>query len=248
MHLRAMIIDDEELARKRLQKMLRVYEKDLEVVGEAVNGQDAVEKIESLLPDLIFLDVQMPGFDGFEVVRRLRHKPLIFFTTAYDEYALKAFEENSVDYLLKPVEQERLDKAIEKLRRLRHSSQPLAIDHLERLLSRLASPPLQRLQVKMGDRIVLIDVGDVFYFEAKDKYTFLHTSDQEHLIETTLTELEEKLDKSHFVRIHRSTIVNLKHVREMVKWFGGKYKVRMKDKAQTELVVSRGYADRIQKL
>jgi two-component system LytT family response regulator len=248
MHLRAIVIDDEELARKRLQKMLRSYGKDLEVVGEAINGQDAVEKIESLLPDLIFLDVQMPGFDGFEVVRRLRHKPLIIFTTAYDEYALKAFEENSVDYLLKPIEQKRLDKAIDKLRRLRPSTQPSAYDHIEHLLSRLASPSLQRLQVKTGDKIILIDVGDIFYFEAKDKYTFMHTIDQEHLIEMTLAELEEKLDTINFVRIHRSTIVNLKHVREMVKWFGGKYKVRMKDKAQTELVVSRGYVDRVQKL
>lgn len=248
MHLRAIVIDDEELARKRLRKMLRSYEKDLEVVGEAENGEDAVNKIETLHPDLIFLDVQMPGFDGFEVVRRVRHKPLIVFTTAYDEYALRAFEENSVDYLLKPIEQKRLDRAIEKLRLLQQSPQPAVYDHLEQLLSRLASPPLQRLQVKTGDKIVLIEIGEVAYFEAKDKYTFLHTFEQEHLIEMTLTELEEKLDKSSFVRIHRSTIVNLKYVREMVKWFGGKYKVRLRDKAKTELVVSRGYVGRIQKL
>jgi two-component system LytT family response regulator len=248
MHLRAIVIDDEELARKRLRKMLLSYEKDLEVIDEAENGEDAVDKIEALHPDLIFLDVQMPGFDGFEVVRRLRHKPLIVFTTAYDEYALKAFEENSVDYLLKPIEQERLDKAIEKLRFLQKTPQPRGYDHLEHLLSKLVSPPLTRIQVKSGDKIVLIDIGDVAYFEAKDKYTFLHTSEQEHLIEMTLTELEEKLDKLNFVRIHRSTIVNLKFVREMVKWFGGKYKLKLKDKAQTELVVSRGYVDRIQKL
>ena len=248
MHLRAIIVDDEELARKRLRKMLRDYEEDLEVVGEAENGQDAVDKIEALHPELIFLDVQMPGFDGFEVVRRLRVKPFIVFTTAYDEYALKAFEENSIDYLLKPIEQKRLDKAVEKLGRVYASSKPQINENVERFLSQLASPPLKRLQVKSGDKILLIDTDSITYFEAKDKYTFLHTVDHEHIVEPTLAELEEKLDKLTFVRIHRSLIVNLNFIREMVKWFGGKYKIRLKDKQQTELVVSRGYVDRIRKL
>ena len=158
----------------------------------------------------------MPGFDGFEVVRRLRSKPFIIFTTAYDEYALKAFEENSIDYLLKPIEQKRLDKAVEKLQRLFTSSKPQIDENVERLLSRLASPPLKRLQVKSGDKILLIDTDTIVYFEAKDKYTFLHTADHEHIVEPTLAELEEKLDKLTFVRIHRSTIVNINFIREMV--------------------------------
>jgi len=178
MHLRAIVIDDEELARKRLRKMLRSYEKDLEVVDEAENGQDAVDKIETLHPDLIFLDIQMPGFDGFEVVRRLRYKPFIVFTTAYDEYALKAFEENSIDYLLKPIEQKRLDKAVEKLERVYASSKPQINENVERFLSLLASPPPKRLQVKSGDKILFIDIDSVAYFESKDKYTFLHTAEQ----------------------------------------------------------------------
>ncbi len=248
MHLRAIVVDDEELARKRLRKMLLSYEEHVEVVGEAENGQEAVETIENLRPDLIFLDVQMPGFDGFEVVRRLRFKPLIVFTTAYDEYALKAFEENSVDYLLKPIEQKRLDKAIEKLKRVYSSSEPNIDENVKRLLSQLASSPLKRLQVKSGDKILLIDIDNVTYFEAKDKYTFLHTVEHEHIVEPTLAELEEKLDKLTFVRIHRSAIVNINYVREMVKWFGGKYKVRLKDKQGSELVVSRGYVDRIRAL
>ncbi len=248
MYLRAIIIDDEELARKRLRKMLQSYEKNLEVVDEAENGQDAVGKVEALHPDLIFLDVQMPGFDGFEVVRRLRYKPFIVFTTAYDEYALKAFEENSVDYLLKPIEQKRLDKAIEKLRRMFDTSKSEVNENVERLLSQLASPPPRRLQVKTGDKILLIDIDSVTYFEAKDKYTFLHTTEQEHIVESTLAELEVKLDNRSFVRIHRSTIVNIKYIREIVKWFGGKYKIRLKDKDQTELVVSRGYVDQVRQL
>jgi two-component system LytT family response regulator len=248
MHFRAIIVDDEELARKRLRKMLLSHESAIAVVGEAENGQDAVEKIEALHPNLIFLDIQMPGFDGFEVVRRLRFKPFIVFTTAYDEYALKAFEENSVDYLLKPIEQKRLDKAIEKLERMYASSKLQTDENVERLLSRLASPPLKRVQVKSGDKILLIDTDSITHFEAKDKYTFLHTVEHEHITELTLAELEEKLDKLIFVRIHRSAIVNINYVREMVKWFGGKYKIRLKDKQQTELVVSRGYVDRIRNI
>jgi two-component system LytT family response regulator len=182
------------------------------------------------------------------VVRRLRYKPFIIFTTAYDEYALKAFEENSIDYLLKPIEQKRLDKAVEKLERVYTSSKPQINENVERFLSQLASPPPKRLQVKSGDKILLIDTDSIIYFESKDKYTFLHTVDHEHIVELTLAELEEKLDKLSFVRIHRSAIVNIKYIREMVKWFGGKYKVRLKDKQQTELVVSRGYVDRIRNL
>jgi two-component system LytT family response regulator len=186
MRLRALVIDDEELARKRLRKMLQKYDGEIDVVGEARNGEEAVERIESFLPDLVFLDVQMPAFDGFEVARRMRHKPLIVFATAYDEYALKAFEENSIDYLLKPIEQVRLDKAIEKLRRIFSTTGVQMDKNVERLLSHLASPPLKRLQVKSGEKIVFIDLDEVVFFEAKDKYTFLHTANAEHIIDLTL--------------------------------------------------------------
>jgi two-component system LytT family response regulator len=248
MHLRALIIDDEELARKRLHKMLQDFDNEIEVIDEAGNGKDAVEKIEAAHPDVIFLDIQMPGFDGFEVVRRLHVKPFIIFVTAYDEYALKAFEENSVDYLLKPIERKRLEKAIEKLRRLFNTPKPQLNGNIERLLSQLASTSLKRLQVKTGDKILLINVDDIVYFEAKDKYTFLHTVDQKYIIDFTLADLEGKLDKTNFIRTHRSNIINLKYLFELVKWFGGKYKVKLKDKAQTQLIVSRGYIDQIHKL
>lgn len=248
MHLRALIIDDEELARKRLHKMLQDFKNELEVIGEAVNGKEAIEKIEALHPDIIFLDIQMPGYDGFEVVRRLHVTPFIVFVTAYDEYALKAFEENTVDYLLKPIEQRRLDKTIEKIRQL-FNHQTLKLDeNIERLLSRLAAAPLKRFQVRVGGRIILVEAADVVFFEAKDKYTFLHTADQKYIIDLTLSELESRLDATEFVRIHRSTIIHLKYILELVKWFGGKYKVRLKDKNKSELIVSRGYVDRIHRL
>jgi len=248
MQFRAIIIDDEELARKRLRKMLQKYEPPLMIIGEALNGKEAVTCIDSLKPDVIFLDVQMPGLNGFEVVQQLRHKPLIIFTTAYDEYAMKAFEENSVDYLLKPIEQKRLDKAIEKLQRLFDAPKLSFNENVEKLLSQLASASLQRLQVKSGNKIFFIETNDIVYFEAKNKYTFLHTVEHEHIVELTLNELEERLDKQNFIRIHRSFIVNIRYILELVKWFAGKYKVRLKDKQKTELVVSRGYIDRVREL
>ncbi len=248
MNLRAMIIDDEELARKRLRKMLKKYEEEVEIIGEARNGEEAVERINSARPDVIFLDVQMPGFDGFEVVRRLKSKPHIVFATAYDEFALKAFEENTVDYLLKPIEERRLDKAIDKLRQLFDAHQLHLDRNVERLLARLASAPLKRLQVKVGDRIVLVECADIVYFEARDKYTYVHTADQEYILDLTLAEVESKLEAADFVRIHRSAIINVKHILELVKWFGGKYKVKLKDGSKTELIVSRGYVDRIHRL
>lgn len=188
MRVRAIIVNDEELARKRLRKLLKKYESELEIVDEARNGEEAVERVNAVCPDVIFLDVQIPGFDGFEVVRRLKSKPHIVFATAFDEFALKAFEENTVDYLLKPIEEKRLDKAMEKLRQLFDSKSLRLDENVERLLARLAAAPMKRLQVKIGDRIVLVEIADVVYFDAKDKYTYLHTPDQKYIIDLTLAE------------------------------------------------------------
>jgi two-component system LytT family response regulator len=248
MHIRTIIVDDEELARKRLRKLLQKYQPELEIVAEAQNGEEAVEKISALQPEVIFLDIQMPGCDGFEVIRRLQTKPFIVFATAYNEYALKAFDENSIDYLLKPIDQRRLDKAVEKLRRLFDSSKLQFNENIERMLSQLVSPSLQRMKVKIGDKILLLGLSDIVYFEAKDKYTFLHTSDREYVVDETITDLEVKLDKSNFIRIHRAVIVNVKFIRELVKWFAGRYKVKLKDKRETELIVSRRYADQIRRM
>jgi len=246
--LRAVIVDDEELARKRLAKLLRAFGDDIEIVGEASHGEEAVGVITTARPDVVFLDVQMPGFDGFEVVRRLEVKPFIVFVTAYNEYALRAFEENSIDYLLKPVEQARLEKTVEKLRRLLGASSLRMDANIEKLLARLAAPPLERIKVTLGDRILLVDIADIAYFEAKDKYTYLHTSEKEYAIDGTLADLEGKLDGAQFVRIHRAFIVNVRFIREIVRWFAGRYKVRLKDNPGTELIVSRSYADAIRRL
>ena len=137
---------------------------------------------------------------------------------------------------------------MEKLRRLYDASKLKLSENVERLLSQIASNPLKRLQIKTGDKIFLVDIDDVVYFEAKEKYTFLHTVDHDHIVDFTLAELEAKLDKTIFFRIHRSHIVHVKYIRELVKWFGGKYKLRLKDKNGTELIVSRGYVDQIRSL
>lgn len=248
MRLRAVVVDDEDLARRRLLKLLLKYADRLEIVGEAANGEEAVALISSTGPDVVFLDVQMPGCDGFEVVRRLKEKPFIVFATAYNEYALKAFEENSVDYLLKPVEQKRLDRTMEKLRKFAGGPASGVNENIEKMLSRLAPPGLRRLKVTLGDRIILIDVPDVVYFESRDRYTYLHTSDREYVIDETLTDLEGKLDGSAFVRIHRSLIVNVNFIREIVRWFAGRYKVKLKDAKETELIAARSYAGNIRRL
>ncbi|HXX63464.1 MAG TPA: LytTR family DNA-binding domain-containing protein [Bacteroidota bacterium] len=248
MHMRAMLVDDEELARKRLRKLLQKHGAEIEIVGEADNGTAAAELIARERPDVVFLDVQMPGCDGFEVVRRLQAKPVIIFVTAYNEYALKAFEENSIDYLLKPVTQERLDKTIEKMHRFFESSSDEMNERLHRFLTHLASPQIRRLKVNLGEKIILLDLPDIVYIEAKDKYTFVHTQDSEYMIDESLSDIHARLEDANFIRIHRAYIVNIKYVRELVKWFAGRYKVRLKDKAGTELVVTRNYADQIRRL
>jgi len=248
MRLRAVIVDDEDLARRRLAKLLRAYDGEIEIAGEAAHGEEAVAVIASARPDVVFLDVQMPGFDGFEVVRRLAVKPFIVFVTAYNEYALRAFEENSIDYLLKPVEQARLEKTVGKLRRLLGASSLRMDANVEKLLARMASPPLERVRVTLGDRIILVETADIAYFEAKEKYTYLHTADREYAIDGTLADLEGKLDGATFVRIHRAFIVNVRFIREIVRWFAGRYKVRLKDNPGTELTVTRSYAEAIRRL
>lgn len=245
MKIRAVIIDDEELARKRLIKMLKQYENSIEIIGEACDGENAIEKISALKPDVIFLDVQMPGKDGFEVVRSIETQPLIIFTTAYNKYALKAFEENSIDYLLKPIERNGLERAINKLMRIVSEDRFRINENIEKVLTQLTNHKICRFKVRVGEKLYLIEAGEISYFEAKDKYTFLHTTDKEYIIDDTIAKLEEQLDPLQFLRIHRAIIVNVKFIKEMTKWFAGKYKIRLKDKLNTELISSRGYSGEI---
>ncbi len=242
---RAILVDDEELAVKRLQRLLKA-EPAVDIVATAENGREAIELSDRLRPDLLFLDIQMPGLSGFDVIRRLRHKPVVIFTTAFDEYALAAFETCAVDYLLKPIEKDRLHKALEKLGMLRIAGTSgeleQRLDLLLRTLERDRKESfLTHIPVKMGDRILVFAVAEVACFCACDKYTFLVTGEKEYIIDRTLAELQERLDPERFVRIHRSTIVNVDHVKEIVSLLGGHYLCRLKHQTR-ELPISRAMA------
>ena len=238
--MRVLVVDDEELARTRIKGLLEDVP-DADVVGEAENGLQAVEMIGSLSPDVVILDIQMPGMNGLEVVDALPSVPLIVFATAFDEYAIKAFEVNSVDYLLKPITKERFSEAMERARCLLANA-PELDDQLSRLAGLVRKREIGRLPVMKGKRIVLVDLADIVWIGVQDELVFVHTKSEQFMVNMTMTELEERLDAAVFFRSHRSSIVNLNHVREIVPWFGGKYKIIVGDESGSELVLSRDRA------
>ena len=241
MKIRTIIIEDEKLARSRLKRMLAQYD-NIEILDEAQNGQEGLELIEKLQPDLIFLDIKMPLLSGFEMLTKLEKSPYIVFTTAYDQYALQAFEENTVDYLLKPISSEKLDRAIVKINKILDKGTQLPFD-LVKLLHSIKSKTdvIKRFSVKLGDRIFLIADQDIHFFHAEDKYTFLNTAKDSYIIPFTLKELEEKLDQDLFCRVYRSFIVNIEKIESIHKWFGGKLQLKMKN--GKEVVVSQNYVN-----
>jgi two-component system LytT family response regulator len=246
MSYRALIVDDEELARQRLAKMLGDFSEQVEIIGEASDGLSAVDKIDDLKPDLVFLDIQMPGLTGFEVLSRLQHNPQIIFTTAYDQYALQAFDTNAVGYLLKPIEKEKLSRALSKLNEAEIPDRPQELlQKLASLLNPNDGKYLKRIQVRVGDRILLLGLEEVLYFESEDKYTSVVTEKKKHIIDTPLVELEERLDPERFTRIHRSCLVNIDWVTEIHRHVGGKLQLQLRDPAKTLLTVSRSFVDRV---
>jgi len=256
MQCTALVIDDEPLARKRMIALLEEFSPEIEILGEAENGAQAIAKIKEIAPDVVFLDIQMPDMDAFEVLHALEpdEVPLVVFTTAYDNFALKAFEENTVDYLLKPVESERLSVAIEKLRKLLPAEDfgvPVPPDFSWEKFSNvvnLSSFYMQRLQVKKGDRIIFVNVDEVIRFHSEDKYTTVYTVNDQHIIDTPLIELEKRLDPKHFVRVHRSSIVAIDYIAECRKTAEGRITVVLHDRNNTELLVSRSLVKRIRNL
>lgn len=244
--IRVLIVDDEELARARVKDLLAGHE-EFECIGEAGNGIAAVESIKQFRPDLVLLDIQMPGMNGFEVIESLDEVPLVVFATAFDEYAIKAFEVNSIDYLLKPITKERFAEALTRASDLLHEE--IGLEQTIGRIAELVQPAgLNRLPVTKGKRIVLLDAGDVVWVEASDELVFVHTKSDRYLINMTMSELEQRLDAKTFFRTHRSSIVNLDHVVEIVPWFGGKYQVVVADDAKTEVVLSRARARRLREI
>lgn len=253
---KTLIVDDEPLARMRIRSLLEPYASELEVVGEASSGAQAVEKIQELDPDVIFLDIQMPDMDAFEVLHELGDDdmPLVVFTTAYDNFALRAFEENTVDYLLKPVDPERLATTIEKLRKrfpTLESEQQMPADFSWDKFRSMVDPGgffMQRIQVKIGNRILLIGVDEIIRFQSEEKYTTIYTPTNQYVIETPLVELEKKLDPRQFVRIHRAHLVAIDYISEIRKTDVGRLNVVLKDKNRTSLLVSRNFVKKVRNL
>lgn len=242
--MRAFLVDDEPLALKRLSRMLTATGK-IEITGTSSDPVEAVEAIQRIRPEVIFLDIQMPEMSGFDVLARLEPQPLVVFTTAHDQFALRAFEVNSIDYLLKPIEARRLEQALRKLERIQAGG--LERPELHSLLRQLAeginsksSPQyLDRVASRVGERIEFIELSRVTHFFAREKLSYAATANKNYVVEFTIQELEEKLDPRRFVRIHRSTIVAIKFVHELFPWFAGRMKLRLKDDRQTELDVAR---------
>jgi len=243
--LRAYSVDDERLAVQRLSRLLDASGR-VQIAGSATDPEAALEFLRSHPVDVLFLDIQMPGLTGFELLDRLDAPPLVIFTTAYDQYALNAFEVNSIDYLLKPIEPERLEHALDKLERLR-SQPPPDIRALARELAAELAPArrLERIASRVGERTTVLETSRVSHFVARDKLTFAIVNGREHVIDYTLTDLEARLDARRFVRIHRSTVVNASFVQELFPAVDGGVLVRLKDEPKTELSVAR---DRVREL
>lgn len=243
---KAIVIDDEPAARRLMKSLLEEYEQVVTVVAEAGNGREAISKIEELRPDLIFLDIQMPDLTGFEVLEQLTHKPNVIFTTAYEQYAIKAFENFSIDYLLKPIKEERLQQSIDKLKQFGRLNQTLDINSLQDIIRQLQAPQkATALPIKTGDRITLLRYENIAYLEAQDKYVYVFTTDgQKHLTDQSLTTLSEKLPPQ-FYRIQKSYIINKDKIKEMHRHFNSRYLFIMDDKAGTRLTSGRTYHDEI---
>ena len=246
--IRTLIVDDEPLARERMRTLLG-SETDVEVVGEARDGLEAVETILGQSPDLVFLDVQMPGVDGFGVINAIGadRMPTVIFITAYDEYALRAFEVHALDYLLKPFGRERFR---ETLKHARASLERRRAGDLGRRLLALVNdikpeaPKLDRLVVKSGGRVFFLRTDDLDWIEAAGNYVRLHLGEEAHLFRETMTRMEARLDTRRFVRIHRSRIVNTERIKELQPWFNGEYVVVLRNGMR--LPLSRGYRDKLQ--
>jgi len=249
-HISALIVDDEKPARDELTYLLKGFP-EVEVVAQARNGLEAVNLIKEKAPDLVFLDVEMPGLDGFGVLKKLVDKkvrlPHIIFATAYDQYALQAFEVSAVDYLLKPFDKTRVSRALARARQL-IATQASADETLTSLLENLggASTPPSKLLVKTAQRLLLVDADNIVYATINEGLITLATRELEGSSNyRTLEELQASLDANRFWRVHRSYLVNVDHIREVVPWFKSTYQLKMNDRNQTMIPVSRAQTRRL---
>ncbi len=246
--MRAFLVDDELLALNRLERLLRADGR-VQPTRKFTDPFAALEAIQSQPPDLLFLDIEMPELTGFELLKRLDDQPIVIFTTAYDRYALEAFGANTVDYLLKPIEPARLALALTKIQKLKDvASGERNWKEMVSSLSRLAALGKafpERIASRTGDKIEFVDLAAVTHFFAQDKLTFAATAGKNYAVDRTIQQLENEMDPRRFLRIHRSSMVNLDYVREFHSWFAGRALLRLKDANNTEIAVAR---DRVRAL
>jgi len=251
--LRAYLVDDEQLAIERLSRLLAGFD-SIRIAGSATDPARALEDLKRESIDVLFLDIQMPAMNGFELLAHLTEPPFIIFTTAYDEYALRAFEVNSIDYLVKPIEPAQLARAIKKLDRLRPVEMPgwqrdpdlpVLLQELAASLRGQSAEYPRRIASRAGERITFLDLDAVTHFVAQDKLTYAVAGGRRHSVDQTIAELERRLDPSRFLRIHRSALVNVDWIQEAHSWFAGKVVLTLKDPQHTQLPVAR---DRVRSL
>lgn len=246
----ALIVDDEPPGRHKIRVMLK-HESNIEIIGECTNGTEAVETIQSKKPDLVFLDVQMPEMDGFDVIKKIgvNNLPEIIFITAYEHYALQAFEVHALDYLLKPFDKERFQHALQRAKdRILERDQSNISQKLLSMLHeiKLTQKHSDRLVVKSEGKVFFLKTNEIDWIEAAGNYVRLHTGNESHLLRETMSGIQKKLNPNQFIRIHRSTFVNIEQIKELQPWFHGEYVVILKE--GTQLTMSRGYRNNLTEL
>lgn len=243
-NFKVLIVDDERLSRRRVRRLLSL-EPDCEVLGECANGMEAVEAMKTVRPDIVFLDVQMPEMDGFDVARTVAAaRPVVIFTSAYDEYALRAFEVQAFDYLLKPFDGRRFRESLQRAR-FRVECDRFGLQ--DRRLPEPAPAPRpvpDRIAVRNNGRVVFVKLTDIDWIEAADNYVCLHCGRETHVVRETMNELEARLNPAQFLRVHRSSIVNLDRVRELQPWFRGDYRIVLRD--GTELTLTKNHREKLE--
>ncbi|HEV3277322.1 MAG TPA: LytTR family DNA-binding domain-containing protein [Terriglobia bacterium] len=253
MKMTALIVDDEQPARDELAYLLKAFP-EVELVGQGKNGVEAVSLIKELSPSVVFLDVQMPGLDGFGVIRKLLEKkirlPQVLFVTAYDQYAVQAFEVNAADYILKPISRSRLEKALGRVRRAAETAEATQkLDKVVEMLERRPAPQKNKLVVKSGGRLYLLDSDDVVYASIEDGVISIVTREIEGQSNfRTVEELQNALDPKVFWRVHRSYLININRIKEVIPWFKSSYQLKMDDRKQSEIPVSRAQTRKLRDL
>jgi two-component system LytT family response regulator len=236
--IKCILVDDEELARDLLAEYLADH--DIEIVAQCSKGSDAIKQINELEPDLVFLDVQMPGLDGFEVLEKIEVNPFVIFCTAYDKYAIKAFDENAIDYLLKPLDKTRFDRAVNRAIDIINNSYKNFENLIEEIATKRDSNYPSRLFVQKSEKLVNLPVSNIVHLEASKDYTIISSKDDQYVSSSGISKLETRLDPDVFIRIHRSTIINLEHLKEIEKQANGGLSAVMDNGKQ--FPISRSYA------